>query len=62
MKHERRFVGKRFDLGDGLLQRAERVRIGLLVEADVTVEICKKVKPLSAACADPSGSISGCRR
>ena len=37
MEHERRLVGERLDLGDGLLQRAERVRIRGLVEADMAV-------------------------
>ncbi len=37
MKHEGRLAGERFDLGDGLLQRAERVRIRGLVEAHMAV-------------------------
>ena len=45
MKHERRLVGKRFDLGDRLLQRAQRVRIGGLVEANVTVGNLQEGEP-----------------
>src|ERR1700684_3307436 len=37
MEHECRFVGKRFDLRDGLLQSTKCIGIGFLVEADVAV-------------------------
>ena len=37
MDHEGRLVRQRIDLGDGLFERAERIRIGRLVEADMAV-------------------------
>src|ERR1700729_4590352 len=37
MEHECRLVWKRFDLRDRLLQSAERIGIGFLVEADMAV-------------------------
>jgi hypothetical protein len=37
MEHERRLVGERLHLGDGLLQRAERVRVCGFVEADMAI-------------------------
>ena len=46
MDQKSRLLRLRIDLGDGLFQRAERIRIGRLVEADMTVADLQEGQPL----------------
>jgi hypothetical protein len=51
---ESRLGGHGDNLADRFLQRAERVGLAGLLKPTWLSEICRKLKPASAACADPS--------